>query len=492
MPSPDPSTILVIGSGGREHALAWALARSDRVARVFVAPGNGGTAREPKVENVAIGEGDFDALVAFAREHQVGLTVVGPEKPLELGAVDAFRAAGLPVFGPTRAAARIESSKAWARDFMRRHGIPHPRFTVAEDLSAAGAAIREFGGYCVVKADGLAAGKGVVVCSTVDEALAAARDMLEGGAFGQAGARVLIEDRIEGPELSVMAITDGTNYALLSPAQDHKRLLDGDLGPNTGGMGAYAPAPIGTPELLARVRETVVEPVLAGMRAEGHPFTGCLFCGLMLTDRGPLVIEFNGRFGDPETQVQLPLIASDFADLLRSAAVGGNGAGGSVADGNVADGNVAGGSVASGGVDPSAVRFHADQSAVVVALASGGYPGQSDSGRPIHGLAAAEAVPGVKVFHAGTRIDAATGETLTAGGRVLGVVCVRGALADAVAGAYGAIAEDAEVAANGSEAAGATAALKSAGSSATAPTGLWFARMQYRRDIARRAMEVVA
>jgi phosphoribosylamine--glycine ligase len=467
MPSPDLSNILVIGSGGREHALAWALARSDRVARVYVAPGNGGTAREPKVENVAIGEDDFDALTAFAREHQVGLTVVGPEKPLELGVVDAFRAAGLPVFGPTQAAARIESSKAWARDFMRRHGIPHPHFTVAEDLGAAGVAIRALGGRCVVKADGLAAGKGVVVCNTVDEALAAARGMLEGGVFGQAGTRVLIEERIEGPELSVMAITDGTGYALLPPAQDHKRLLDGDRGPNTGGMGAYAPAPIGTPELLAHVRETVIEPVLVGMRAEGHPFTGCLFCGLMLTDRGPMVIEFNGRFGDPETQVQLPLIASDFADLLRAAAVGDNVVGGSDAVGHVAG----------GGFDESAIRLNADRAAVVVALASGGYPGQSESGRPIHGLDAAADVPGVKVFHAGTRIDAPTGETMTAGGRVLGVVCVRETLAEAVSGAYAAIAEDvgeAGVAASSCE---------------TDQPGLWFAGMQYRRDIAGRALE---
>ena len=440
----DPSTLLVIGSGGREHALVWALARSRGVSRVYVAPGNGGTAREPRAENVPIADSDIGALAAFARDRGVGLTVVGPEKPLPLGVVDRFRAAGLPVFGPTRAAARIETSKAWARDFMRRYGVPHPAYTAVEGWADAERAVRDLGGRCVVKADGLAAGKGVVVCGGVDEALAAARDMLVDRAFGDAGARVVIEERLEGPELSLMAVTDGTDYVLLRPAQDYKRLRDGDRGPNTGGMGAFAPAQIGTPDVLARAAAEIIQPALSGMRAEGHPFTGCLYCGLMLTDRGPSVIEFNARFGDPETQVQLPLVASDLADLLRAAATGGV-----------------------GGVN---FRQHEDRAAVCVALAPDGYPGPSAKGEPIHGLDQAEAIEGVKVFHAGTRVDAGTGRLVTAGGRVLNVVCVRGTLHQAVTGAYAAIGRE-------------------PGAASPAPgTGVWFPGMQYRADIAARAL----
>lgn len=440
MPQATPATILVIGGGGREHALAWALARSEGVARVLVAPGNPGTAAEPKVENLPLGESDAEGLAAVALARGVALCVVGPEKPIEAGLVDRLRDAGLAVFGPSRAAARIETSKAWARDLMRRQGIPHPAYRVAGDPEAAAAAIAEMGGACVVKADGLAAGKGVLVCEDGDSALAAARAMLLEGRFGAAGARVLIEERVEGPELSVMAICDGRDFRLLSPAQDHKRLLDEDRGPNTGGMGAYAPAPIGGPELLDRVGRAVIAPALAGLREAGHPFVGCLFAGLMLSPRGPVVIEFNARFGDPETQVQLPLVESDLAGLLLAAARG---------------------DLASAG--PLALA--AERSAACVVLASGGYPEAYPIGLPIAGLGAAGAREGVKVFHAGTRAGAA-GAIETAGGRVLGLVCVRPSLAEAVAGAYAAIG-----AAGGGEAA-----------------GVRFEGMVYRRDIAAGAL----
>ena len=439
MAQPDPSIVLVVGGGGREHALTWALSKSPRVTRIYVAPGNGGIPGEPKAENVDIAAGDADRLVAFAREHGVGLTVIGPEGPLAAGIVDRFREAGLTVFGPSQAAARLETSKAWARDFMARHGIPSPAFRVAETFEAASVAIRALDGRCVVKADGLAAGKGVVVCGSQAEALAAARDMLVEQAFGSAGARVLIEQRCEGPELSVMAVCDGERYVLLSPAQDHKRLLAGDRGPNTGGMGAYAPAPAASPELLDQVRREVVEPTLAGMRAEGTAFSGCLYCGLMLTEAGPVVIEYNTRFGDPETQVQLPLVASDLAELLLAAA--------------------------EGRIDPEAFALAPGRSAVCVVLAAGGYPRQAETGRPVTGIDEAETVAGVKVLHAGTRLEPG-GRLLTSGGRALNVVCERGSLLDALRGAYEAI-DDPE--------------------STPGPGGVGFVDMQYRLDIAYRA-----
>jgi phosphoribosylamine--glycine ligase len=439
MPQPDPSSILIIGSGGREHALAWTLSKSPRVARIFVAPGNGGTAGEPKTENIALQAGDLEGLLSFALERAIDLTVVGPENPLEAGIVDRFRAAGLRVFGPTQAAARLESSKTWAREFMARHGIPSPAFHQVESMAAAETAIRAMGGRCVVKADGLAAGKGVVVCDGIDEALDAARDMLVDDAFGAAGRRLLIEERIEGPELSLMAVTDGTRYVLLPPAQDHKRLLAGDRGPNTGGMGSYAPAPDGSPAIVARALAEIIEPTLRGMAAEGHPFSGCLYAGLMLTEAGPKVIEFNARFGDPETQVQLPLIESDLAELLAGAA--------------------------DGQLDPSRFRLAENRAAVCVVLAANGYPRQAESGKEIRGIDAAEAVPGVKVLHAGTRRDD-EGRILSAGGRVLNLICARAGLLDAVRGAYEAL-DDPE--------------------STPGPGGVSFEDMQYRLDIAYRA-----
>ncbi len=424
--------VLVVGGGGREHALAWSLARSPRVTQVLLAPGNAGTAARPGCANVPVPDGGLEGLVALAQLRDVQLVVVGPEAPLAAGLADRLRAAGLAVFGPGAAAARLESSKAWARDFMARHDVPHPQFTVVTGLQEATRAVGALGGRCVVKADGLAAGKGVLMCDTEAEAVAAAQSMLVDGVFGPAGARLVVEERLEGPELSVMAITDGRRYTLLPPAQDHKRLLDGDAGPNTGGMGAYAPAPAGTEAVLAEVARRVIEPTLAGMAAEGTPYTGCLYCGLILTPRGPVVIEFNCRFGDPETQAQLPLVTADLAEVLLAAAAGDLG--------------------------DWPARLPTDGVAACVVLASAGYPTRSTAGQTIHGLQAAAATPGLTVFHAGTRAE--DGHVVTAGGRVLNVVCVGEDLPAAVAGAYAAI----------------------------GPAGVHFDGMQHRTDIAHRAL----
>lgn len=442
MTPPDPGRILIVGGDARAHALAWILGRSPSVTRIDVAPGNGGTATEPKARNVPIGVMDVDALVAHALAEGIGLTVISPEDPLAAGIVDRFRAAGLTVFGPTAAAARLESSKAWARDFMARHRIPSPEFQVAEDLATAEAAIRRMGGRCVVKADGLAAGKGVVVADNAVAAMAAARSMLVDGDFGPAGRQVLIEERLEGQELSVMAITDGIHYRLLPLAQDHKRLMDGDRGPNTGGMGSYAPVAI-APELLERILEGVVEPTLRGMRDEGHPFSGCLYCGLMLTAEGPKVIEFNSRLGDPETQVQLPLLKTDLVTLLRAAAM-----------------------ERLGDVQLEAAQ---DRVAVCVVLASAGYPESSRKGDAIFGLDAAARVTGVKVLHAGSR-EAPDGVE-TDGGRVLSVVAVAETLAEARGKAYEAIDRRLEDRVGDD------------------PAGVGFAGMQWREDIAARILE---
>lgn len=443
MTPPDPGRILIVGADARAHALAWILGRSPSVTRIDVAPGNGGTATEPKAQNVPIGVMDFDALVAYALAEGIGLTVISPEDPLAVGIVDRFRAAGLTVFGPTAAAARLESSKAWARDFMARHHIPSPDFQVAEDLASAEAAIRRMGGRCVVKADGLAAGKGVVVADSADEALAAARAMLAEGSFGRAGEQVLIEERLEGPELSVMAITDGVHYRLLPLAQDHKRLMDGDRGPNTGGMGSYAPVAI-APELLERILKGVVEPTLRGMREEGYPFTGCLFCGLMLTAGGPRVIEFNCRLGDPETQVQLPLLNTDLAEVLRASA--------------------------DGRLNELELEMHEDRAAVCVILASAGYPESSRKGNLIRGLDVTGSAPGVKILHAGSRLSDGGGVE-TNGGRVLSVVAVADSLEQARSRAYNAI----------------DGRLKD--HDCDDPAGVGFAGMQWRRDIAARTLE---
>ena len=424
----DPGVVLVVGSGGREHALAAWLARSEGVLRILVAPGNGGTARERKCQNVAVKETDIEGLLALATAEKVGLTVVGPEDPLALGIVDRFRDAGFPIFGPTQAAARLETSKVWAREFMTRHNIPCPAYTIAEDPDAAEAAVRALGGRCVVKADGLAAGKGVAVCDGVDVALAAVKSMLVDRQFGEAGARVLVEERLTGLELSVMVVSDGTESFRLLPAQDFKRLLDDDQGPNTGGMGAFAPSPVATRAMMDTIRKLIIDPTIAGMAAEGTPFTGCLYCGLMLTEDGPKVIEYNVRFGDPETQVQLPLLDSDLFRLLKTAAAG--------------------------SLHGIQVGLNMGRAAVCVVLASQGYPAKPLSGFVIRGLVEGPRDDGVQVFHAGTnRVGT---DLVTAGGRVLCVVSAQDTVEEARAAAYNMITE----------------------------SGIQFRGMQYRTDIA--------
>jgi phosphoribosylamine--glycine ligase len=400
--------ILVIGSGGREHALAWKLAQSPVVERVWVAPGNGGTTG-PRVCNLAVTE--TPALIAFARQNRVALTVVGPEAPLAEGIVDAFQAAGLRCFGPTQAAARLEASKCFAKEFMVRHGIPTARYAAFDNYAAALAHLRKVDYPVVVKASGLAAGKGVVVPADQPAAEEALRQMMVERAFGPAGEQVVIEERLVGQEVSVLAFCDGERVAVMPPAQDHKPVFDGDRGPNTGGMGAYAPAPLVSPELLREIIQRILQPAVDGMRLEGTPYVGVLYAGLMITREGPRVLEFNCRFGDPETQVILPLLESDLVTLLEACL-----------DGVLRE------------VVP---RWKSGAAATVVA-ASAGYPGSYATGLPIDGLEQATALPGVIVFHAGTR-RGADGRLVTAGGRVLNVTGTGPDLPTALERAYAGI-----------------------------------------------------
>jgi phosphoribosylamine--glycine ligase len=385
--------VLVAGSGGREHALVWKIARSPLVERVYAASGNAGMAADatlvPEVE-----AGDADGLIRLSRKEGIDLVVIGPEDPLADGVGDRLREAGLTVFGPSREVARLEASKTFAREFMARHGVPHPEFRSFDDLTAALSHVQARGGACVVKADGLAAGKGVTVCASAAEAERALVEMMGERRFGAAGERVVIEDLLEGEEASYYAISDGERVVTLAPAQDHKRALDGDRGENTGGMGAYAPAPIVTEKTEKRVLEEIVHPTLRGLRKEGHPYVGVLYVGLMIDGAGsPSVVEFNVRFGDPETQPLMVQMDEDLVPILDAAARGRLPADGAVA---------------------------ASQAAVCVVLASGGYPRKYQTGRPISGIEAAEAEAGVVVFHAGTR-RGGSGGFVTAGGRVLGV-----------------------------------------------------------------------
>ncbi|MDK9686973.1 phosphoribosylamine--glycine ligase [Halomonas sp. LC1] len=395
--------VLMIGGGGREHALAWKLAQSRDVEQVFVAPGNAGTATEPKLTNVAIGATDLEALVAFAQQEQVALTVVGPEAPLVEGVVDRFQAAGLTIFGPSQRAAQLEGSKSFTKDFLARHAIPTAAYQTFTAVEPALAYLADMGAPIVIKADGLAAGKGVIVAMSEAEAEAAIRDMLEANAFGDAGARVVIEEFLEGEEASFIVMVDGDNVVPMATSQDHKRAYDGDTGPNTGGMGAYSPAPVVTPEVDARIMEQVILPTVRGMAAEGNAYTGFLYAGLMIDPQGnPKVIEYNCRFGDPETQPIMMRLTSDLASLCLAGAK-------SELAGKQCE------------WDPRA--------AVGVVLAAGGYPGNYRKGDVIHGLADAERAQ-CKVFHAGTAQNA-DGEITTAGGRVL---CVT-ALGDSVSAA---------------------------------------------------------
>lgn len=402
--------VLVIGSGGREHALAWKLAQSSRVTEVIVAPGNAGTAREEKCRNVNVSVEDVPGLLKLAQDEGIDFTVVGPEAPLALGVVDAFQAAGLRIFGPTQAAAQLEASKAFTKDFLERHAIPTAQYRVFTEIEPALAYIAGRGAPIVVKADGLAAGKGVVVAETVEQAQTAVREMLGGTMLGQAGARVVVEDFLDGEEASFIVVASDQQYVVMATSQDHKRIGDGDTGPNTGGMGAYSPAPVVTDEIHARACREVIEPTLRGMAAEGAPFTGFLYAGLMINAQGaPRVLEFNVRMGDPETQPILFRLDSDLLDLLEAAV--------------------------DGTLDRVQTQWNPQPSLGVV-MAAGGYPGAIRKGDVIAGL---DAVPvTAKVFHAGTQLRA-DGEVVTSGGRVLCVVARGATVREAQVQAYAAV-----------------------------------------------------
>lgn len=387
--------VLIVGSGGREHALAWKIRQSPQVRELFCAPGNAGI--ESVATTIPLKPTDTDGLLRFAVDRGIDLTVIGPEQPLVNGIVDRFQEQGLAIFGPSSSAARLEGSKAFAKDFMRRHAIPTARYGTftRSTLREAERFIGTLSLPMVIKADGLAAGKGVLICKSQSEAIATVRDMVEQQSFGSAGDNVVVEEFLAGEEVSVFAISDGADYVILAPAQDHKRIFDGDQGKNTGGMGAYAPAPLMTPELLSTVEQTIIRPTLEGMKAEGKTYRGCLYAGLMMTPDGPKVLEYNCRFGDPETQVVVPLIDGDLALLLQAAATG------------------------------SLSRFTVGQhpaSAVCVVMASRGYPDAFETGKVIRGLDSADLEKGEIIFHAGTaRKDDAV---VTSGGRVLGVTAV--------------------------------------------------------------------
>lgn len=399
--------LLVVGGGGREHAVAWALRQSPLAGEIYAAPGNAGIAQVATC--VPIEAEDVDGLLAFARQEAVDLTVVGPEAPLALGIVDAFQAAGLRVFGPTQAAARLESSKAFAKAFMQRHRIPAARSAAFDSYDCALAYLDTLDNPVVVKADGLAAGKGVTVCDTPEQARAALRHMLVEGAFGAASQTVLIEERLSGPEVSVLAFCDGRAVVPMPPARDHKRVYDGDAGPNTGGMGAYAPAPDVSPQLVDEIVRAVLQPAVDGMAAEGAPYVGVLYAGMMLTADGPRTLEFNCRFGDPETQVILPLLETDLLDVLL-ACTGGR-------------------------LDQLEVRWKPQSCATVVA-SSPGYPGSYPKGLPIDGAEGIDRAD-VFVFHAGTARS--EDQLVTAGGRVLAVSALGETLTEALRRAYEAL-----------------------------------------------------
>ena len=405
--------LLVVGSGGREHALAWKIAQSPRVGKVFVATGNAGTARDSALTNVSLD--GIPELIALARRENVALTVVGPEGPLAAGIVDAFRAAGLKIFGPTKGAAQLESSKDFAKSFMARHGIPTAQYQTFVDAAAAHAYVNERGAPIVVKADGLAAGKGVVVAMSLDEAHAAIDSMLVGNAMGDAGARVVVEEFLEGEEASFIVMVDGKHVLPLASSQDHKRLQDGDTGPNTGGMGAYSPAPVVTPELHARIMREIILPTVNGMAADGIPYTGFLYAGVMIDGAGqPKTLEFNCRLGDPEAQAIMARLKSDLVDLVEHAV--------------------------KGTLDATDAAWDR-RTALSVVLAAAGYPEQPRKGDAINGLdrITPDAHPDVVVFHAGTTL--ADGKTVVNGGRVLCVTALADSVRQAQRAAYAAIAQ---------------------------------------------------
>lgn len=418
--------VLVIGSGGREHALCWKIAQHPET-EVYIAPGNPGMLDVATLVNIKVD--DIPTLVDFAKAEAIDLTVVGPELPLTLGIVDAFQAEGLACFGPGKAAAQLEGSKAFSKNLMKKYNIPTAAFDTFTDVEAAKAFVDEIGVPCVVKADGLAAGKGVIICMTREEADKAIEDMLSDHAFGDASATIVIEEYMEGPEVSVLAFADGKHVLPMVSAQDHKRIFDGDKGPNTGGMGAYSPAPVYTEALSEEVNKTIIEPTIAAMAAEGMPFTGILYTGLMLTEKGPRVLEYNVRFGDPETQPIMVRMKSDIVDLFQACL--------------------------DGTLDQAELEWY-DEAAVCVIMASGGYPASSEKGVPIHGLddiAAEEAI----VFHSGTAVK--DDQVVTNGGRVLGVTAKDATIKGAIDKAYAAVEK------------------------------ITFDHMQFRRDIGARALK---
>ena len=386
--------VLLIGSGGREHALAWKLAQSPKVEKLLVAPGNPGIGLLDKCECVALDVENLELVADFAQENKIDLTVVGPEAPLVAGLADVFEARGMAVFGPSKAAAQLEGSKAFSKNIMAKYNVPTAFFKICDNIDDAKAYVEEKGAPIVVKADGLAAGKGVVVAFTKEEALDAIDDMMGDHKFGNAGARVVLEEFMDGEEASLLAFTDGKVIVPMIASQDHKRAFDGDKGPNTGGMGTYAPAPVLTPALRIKATEEVLNPMIAAMQAEGTPYKGCLYAGLMVKGDSVKVVEFNCRFGDPETQVVLPLLDSDLAEIMLACATG--------------------------KLDQVEINW-SDKAAVCVVVASGGYPESYEKGKEITGLDAA-AEEGAVVFHAGTKL--ADGKIVTSGGRVLGVTAV--------------------------------------------------------------------
>ena len=422
--------ILLIGGGGREHALAWKLAQSPKVEKIYAAPGNPGMALLPKCECIALDVENLEGVADYAEEKSIDLTVVGPEAPLVAGLADVCKRRGLPVFGPSKAAAQLEGSKAFSKELMAKYNIPTAFFKICEDIETAKAYVEEKGAPIVVKADGLAAGKGVVVAMTKQEALDAIDEMMADHKFGNAGARLVLEEYMEGEEASLLAFTDGKTIVPMIASQDHKRVFDGDEGPNTGGMGTYAPAPVMTDVLRLKATELILKPVIAAMAAEGMPYQGCLYAGLMIKGDSVKVVEFNCRFGDPETQVVLPLLDGDLAEIMLACATG--------------------------GLDKVSIGWH-DKAAVCVVLASGGYPEHYAQGYPISGLDEAGKMPETVVFHAGTKIS--DGSVVTAGGRVLGVTAVGKDIADAQERAY------------------------------KAASVISFKDMQYRKDIAWRALK---
>ncbi|OOR92100.1 phosphoribosylamine--glycine ligase [Moraxella caviae] len=422
--------ILVLGTGGREHALAWAAAKDEKVAKVFVAKGNAGTALEPKLQNVDLNVADHAAVIEFCQNNDVAFVIVGPEAPLVAGVVDDLRAAGIKIWGPSQYCAQLEGSKAFAKEFMQKHGIPTAFYQVFTEIDAAKAFVQEKGAPIVIKADGLAAGKGVIVAMSIDEANAAIDDMLAGNKFGDAGSRVVIEEFLAGEEASFICMIDGDNILPMATSQDHKRIFEGDTGANTGGMGAYSPAPVVTADVHDKVIERVIRPVVEAMKANGTPYTGFLYAGLMIdAANDPYVIEFNCRFGDPETQPIMMRLESSLTDLILAGL----------------DGNL-----------PKQAKW-SDKVALGIVLASKGYPESSSKGDVITGLPSTDANADVKVFHAGTKADG--DNIVTDGGRVL---CVT-ALADTI--------KQAQI-----------SALEAVGS-------ISFDGMQYRRDIGWRAIE---